>query len=82
MIMLSAYSPSECACLSLICFLIGFWFLKGFVLNLIFDSDATRILGLENHVCELQLVLRSFAANVWAKNIPIRMSFRLFRTLI
>jgi hypothetical protein len=28
------------------------------VLNLTIDSDATRILGAENHVCELQLVLR------------------------
>jgi hypothetical protein len=28
------------------------------VLNLTIDSDETRILGAENHVCELQLVMR------------------------
>jgi hypothetical protein len=28
------------------------------VLNLCFDYPATRLLGVENHVCELQLVVR------------------------
>ena len=27
------------------------------ILNLVIDTDQTRILGAENHVCELQLVL-------------------------
>ncbi len=27
------------------------------VLNLCFDFEATRLLGVENHVCELQLVV-------------------------
>ena len=31
------------------------------VVNLRLDSEQTRALGLENHVCELQLVLRGFA---------------------
>ena len=36
------------------------------VLNLRFDSDFTRRLGLENHVCEVQLVHAAFAAVVKA----------------
>jgi hypothetical protein len=36
------------------------------VLNLLFDSNVTRRLGVEKHVCELQLVLKSFAAMVQA----------------
>jgi hypothetical protein len=28
------------------------------VLNLCFDYEAMRLLGVENHVCELQLIVR------------------------
>ena len=42
---------------------------QGIVLNLLFDSEMTRRLGVETHVCELQLVLRSFAAIVWALQV-------------
>ena len=30
---------------------------QGVILNLVIDTCETRILGAENHVCELQLVL-------------------------
>jgi hypothetical protein len=33
---------------------------QGVILNLIVDTYETRILGAENHVCELQLVLNDF----------------------
>ena len=31
------------------------------MLNLRIDTEETRMLGVENHVCEVQLVLKSFA---------------------
>ena len=31
------------------------------VLNLKIDTEETRMMGVENHVCELQMVLKSFA---------------------
>ena len=34
---------------------------QGVVLNLRVDTDVTRALGVENHVCEVQLLLKSFA---------------------
>ena len=39
---------------------------RAVVLNLRFDSEFTRRLGLENHVCEVQLVHAAFAAVVKA----------------
>ena len=35
---------------------------QGVVVNLVFDSEETRELGISGHVCELQLVTRDFAA--------------------
>ncbi len=36
--------------------------LQGIVVNLIFDSEETRQLGIDRHVCELQLLTSCFAA--------------------
>ena len=35
---------------------------QGVIVNLVFDSEETRELGISGHVCELQLVTRDFAA--------------------
>ena len=32
------------------------------IINLCIDTKLTRLLGVENHVCELQLVTAGFAA--------------------
>ena len=32
--------------------------MQAVVLNMCFDYEATRLLGVENHVCELQFVVR------------------------
>ena len=34
---------------------------QGIVVSLVFDSEHTRELGIDGHVCELQLVTRDFA---------------------
>ena len=41
---------------------------QGVVLNLVFDTADARRLGIEGHVCELQLTTRGFAKNAQVRS--------------
>ena len=52
------------------------------MLNLRFDSDFTRRLGLENHVCEVQLVHAAFSAVTKASSHGQYTEFRDLRDYV
>jgi hypothetical protein len=44
------------------------------VVNLKLDTEVTRLLGVENHVCEVQLVLKSVAYIEVTPHTPIEVT--------
>ena len=36
------------------------FYIRNIVINLRFNTNMTRRLGLDNHICELQLILKDF----------------------
>ena len=55
------------------------WGGPGVVMNLVFDTTETQRLGIEGHVCELQLTTRGFAERAQVRIGPVHTDGLLVR---